>query len=196
MAPVLGNPPPQQASSGTNDQMVEEEEEWVDRPDVEGDMFSVPEITADANDAEDDVQDVVVESPQLGGPRGEELEEADARAEDEAEMGSEEEEPESEEEEADSDFEIEIIDEHHKLVREEELEGSDYAEEADDFAGDLPSQGGAVGGQEDQGEEEDPIVVVPVAEPEGHTIDPQHEGFMFWAGWLAQKYRYVVETYR
>ena len=72
--------------------------------------------------------------------------------------------------------EVEIIDEHHESVRGIELEQSDYVEEADDFARDVPSQVGAVGGQQ---EEEGPMETE-IAIP----LDMEEEAFYYCVGYV------------
>ena len=68
---------------------------------------------------------------------------------------------------------IQVFDEQHESVRGVELERSDYLEEIDDFARDVPS----LDGQQDEGEAEDPM------ETEYEIpLDMEEEAFYYCAG--------------
>ena len=73
----------------------------------------------------------------------------------------------------------------------QELENGDAAEEEADFNSEINAEGEETGetgatGASDEGD------ISMSAIPDNPAIDPAAEGFKYWAGWLAQKYRYVL----
>ena len=74
---------------------------------------------------------------------------------------------------------MEVIDRFHPSVRGEELENTDYVEEADDLEKDIPPHGGVAAGAQGEEEEEDDPMETEIAIP----LDMEDEAFFYCAGY-------------